>query len=201
MIKKLSFLFFITGILFIGIGGYKFLKASNSQENSLSEAYTLLENYSKDHANLDETIQFQPNIGETVGILSIPKIRAELPIVEGTSEDELEKGVGHYKGTAYPTQKDQIVLSGHRDTVFRKMGELKIGDKMTVKLPYGSFIYEIEATRIVDADDQSIIKSTAPVEELVVTTCYPFTYIGDAPDRYIIYAKPVINENNVVLSH
>ncbi|KEF37749.1 sortase family protein, LPXTG-site transpeptidase [Schinkia azotoformans MEV2011] len=71
------------------------------------------------------------------------------------------------------------------------MGELKIGDIFVVKLPYGSFEYKIESTKIVEADDRTIIKSTSPNEELVVTTCYPFTFVGTAPDRYILTAKPI----------
>lgn len=197
MIKKLALIIIIMGIALIGVGGYQFSKTKEAQKNSLAEAHRILD-LSKEKTSTElktENIEtFNPKDGETVGILSIPKINAELPIVEGTSEDELEKGVGHYEGTAYPTQKDQILLSGHRDTVFRRMGELKIGDVFIVKLPYGTFEYKIESTKIVDAVDRSIIKSTAPEEELVVTTCYPFTYVGDAPDRYIITAKP--RENN-----
>lgn len=111
--------------------------------------------------------------------------------MEGTDPDDLEKGVGHYKGSAYPLQNDQIVLSGHRDTVFRSLGEVKIGDTFVIELPYGEYTYEMVDSKIVDADDTTIIKSTAPREELVITTCYPFSYVGNAPDRYIIYAKPV----------
>lgn len=194
MIKKLSIFVIIVGVVLIGIGGYQYFKTTKAQENSLSEAYRILENPKIERNFIQKDEEFIPIDGETVGLLVIPRINAELPIVEGTSEDELEKGVGHYKGTAYPMQNDQIVLSGHRDTVFRRMGELEIGDSFIVKLPYGSFEYKIESTKIVDANDRSIIKSTAPEEELVVTTCYPFTYVGDAPDRYILTAKPV--ENN-----
>ena len=112
-----------------------------------------------------------------------------MPIVEGTDPDELKEGVGHYKGSYYPNENGQIVLSGHRDTVFRKIGELEIGDTLEIQLPYGEFSYEIAHTKIVDADDTSIITLQNDNEELVLTTCYPFSYIGNAPDRYIIYAK------------
>src|SRR5690606_3224100 len=112
--------------------------------------------------------------------------------VEGVDEEELEKGVGHYKGTAFPSQDGQIVLSGHRDTVFRRLGELQIGDELVVQMPYGEFTYVIEDTDIVDADDRTVINPNIDEELLTVTTCYPFTYVGSAPDRYIIYAKPKV---------
>lgn len=131
--------------------------------------------------------------GEAIGILKIPRLEAELPIIEGTDEDELEKGVGHYSTTVFPGQPDQILLSGHRDTVFRRLGELKIGDILQVNMPYGEYKYEITETEIVDADDTTVINSTAPHEILTVSTCYPFSYVGNAPYRYILSAKRLVN--------
>ncbi|MFD1039942.1 class D sortase [Virgibacillus byunsanensis] len=198
--KKVSALLLLAGLTFLFIGGYQWLKLESSQKNSLAEARDLLDKEGKSVTNSDETSSnsetnrattFSPSTGETAGILHIPKLNEDLPIVEGTDENELAKGVGHYQGTAYPLQNDQIVLSGHRDTVFRRMGELELGDILTVQLPYGDFSYEIVETKIVDADDRSVIVPTAPDEVLTLTTCYPFTFVGDAPDRYIISALPV----------
>ncbi len=180
-----SFLLILVGLIIIGVSGYEIYKNMVLQENQLVEAHELVDN------PLGNKDQFSPFTGGTAGILWIPKIEAELPIVEGTDEDDLAKGVGHYNGTAWPLDNDQIVLSGHRDTVFRRMGELEIGDELVVKVPYGIFTYVIESTKIVDKDDRTVIKSTAPEEVLTVTTCHPFRYVGNAPNRYIITAKPV----------
>lgn len=190
--KKLAFLLMLVGVILLGIGGYQFFKIQAAEKQAMSEAQTLLEkkDQSKDSKEFNAE-EFSPGMGETVGILEIPVLDAELPIVEGTDPDDLEKGVGHYLGSAYPEQNDQIVLSGHRDTVFRSLGEVEVGDTFIVHLEYGSYEYEMVDSKIVDADDTTIIKSTAPDEELVITTCYPFSYIGNAPDRYIIYAKPI----------
>ncbi|WP_186580777.1 class D sortase [Aquibacillus kalidii] len=198
--KKLAVLFIIAGVVLLSIGGYQYIKTIAAEKNALDEAKELLSkdsaNSDSDQASKESPETFFPGMGDTVGILEIPAIDAELPIVEGTDPDDLEKGVGHYKGSAYPMQQDQIVLSGHRDTVFRKLGDVKVGDTFVVKLPYGDFTYEMVDHKIVDADDTSIIKSTAPNEELVITTCYPFSYVGNAPERYIIYAKPVVEEKS-----
>jgi sortase A len=185
MVRKISSLLIIAGLVIVGYSAFQMYQTKTSQTHSLKKAQEIIE---KAEITKEE---FSPFKGDVVGILSIPKIDAELPIVEGTDGDDLEKGVGHYKGTAWPEGNDQIVLSGHRDTVFRRMGELKIGDELIVKVPYGEFVYKIENTKIVDKDDRTIIRSTAPEEVLTVTTCYPFRYVGDAPDRYIITAKPV----------
>ncbi|WP_407271068.1 class D sortase [Radiobacillus sp. PE A8.2] len=191
--KKLAIIFILAGIGLLGVGGYQFVKTYAAEKNSLLEAKQLLEksDYSAGDKEVLDVPEFRPGFGETVGILEIPKIDAELPIVEGTDPDDLDKGVGHYTGTAYPRENDQIVLSGHRNTVFRKLGDVEIGDTFVVRLPHGEFIYEMVASKIVEADDRTVIQSTAPEEILTITTCYPFGYLGNAPQRYIITAKPV----------
>ncbi|WP_087972551.1 class D sortase [Oceanobacillus rekensis] len=197
--KKFSILLITVGLVIIAYSGFQWYETESAQSESMSEAQSLLDVKEKTIKETNPIQQvelaeeFSPVTGETVGLLHIPKLEADLPIVEGTHEDDLAKGVGHYGGTAYPLQNDQIVLSGHRDTVFRRMGELEIGDILTLKLSYGDFFYKITKTQIVDADDRTII---VPHDEevLTITTCYPFSFIGSAPDRYIITAMPVNKE-------
>ncbi|WP_170289688.1 class D sortase [Cytobacillus depressus] len=198
--KKLLFLIFASIFIFTGIGLVLYslndiYSLEKNTEISLKEAKKKVrigkdipqwEPLSDPQNNQEMNYSFQK--GEVIGILEIPKLQAELPIVEGTSEYELQKGVGHYSSTALPGQPDQILLSGHRETVFRRMGELKNGDIFQVIMPYGSFSYEITGSQIVEANDPTVIKSTAPNETLTVSTCYPFTYIGDAPYRYVLTA-------------
>ena len=195
--KILSYLLIVVGIVFLAFGGSQWFSSNSAQNDATAEAQALIDERDNKFKETDDEIDasevakdFNPANGENVGILHIPKLNADLPIIEGTHEDELAKGVGHYSGTAYPLQNDQIVLSGHRDTVFRSMGELEIGDTLTLQLEYGDFTYEITETKIVDADDRTII---VPHDEevLTLTTCYPFSFVGSAPDRYIIYAYPV----------
>lgn len=193
--RILSFLFLLGGLILISFGGYQIITGKVAQGESIQEAKEVIEQSNEFKKNSPEKkaapVDFLPEDGEAIGILDIPALNSELPIIEGTHEDELAKGVGHYKGTALPMQKDQIVLSGHRDTVFRRMGELEIGDTVTLKMPYGDYSYEIVETKIVDANDRSIIVPTAPEEVLTISTCYPFSYVGSAPDRYIITALPI----------
>ncbi|MBV7507774.1 class D sortase [Bacillus sp. sid0103] len=126
-------------------------------------------------------------IGDRIGELDIPKLSKTLPIFHGANEDELEKGVGHFAGSVLPGEKDNSVLSGHRDTVFRQLGKIGKGDLFIVRTSAGKFIYKVRRTRIVDADDRTVIVPK-PRATLTVTTCYPFSYIGDAPQRYILIA-------------
>jgi sortase A len=134
-----------------------------------------------------------PAEGENIGDLIIPALNQVLPIVQGTDSEELKKGVGHYAQSVLPGEEDNCVLSGHRDTFFSELGELKLGDQLVVQTSAGTFTYEINNIRIVDKDDKTVI---VPADHamLTLTTCYPFIYVGSAPDRYIITADLVISK-------
>jgi sortase A len=129
----------------------------------------------------------RPKEGDTIGNLTIPVLKRVIPIIHGANEDELKKGVGHFAQSVLPGEANNSVLSGHRDTVFRELGKLKIGDELITETSAGSFTYVVKQTRIVHKDDKTVIIPTDHAV-LTVTTCYPFRYIGDAPDRYIITA-------------
>lgn len=127
----------------------------------------------------------RPESGDDIGELYIPKLDLTLPIYEGTSEDELEKGIGHYADSVLPGENDNSVLSGHRDTVFRELGDVGVGDTLIVRTSAGEFEYKVSKVRIVDKDDRTVIVPK-PKATLTVSTCYPFDFIGSAPDRYIL---------------
>ncbi|MBT2656861.1 class D sortase [Bacillus sp. ISL-18] len=193
MKRKFPFFLIVIGLILLGVGVWQYAHTKVKSTTALQQAKEIISQkqpVTADKKKLDTSTP--PTIGDTVGILKIPNIKAELAIVEGTDPDDLEKGVGHYKGSSFPGDKGQIVLSGHRDTVFRKLGELKIGNQLKIQMPYGNYTYEIVRTKIVKANDKSIITLQKQQEELILTTCYPFHYVGNAPKRYIIYAK-IIN--------
>lgn len=131
--------------------------------------------------------------GDDIGSLWIPVLEQKLPIVQGTGSDELKNGVGHYIQSVMPGENDNCVLSGHRDTVFSKLGKLKIGDQLIVETATGAFTYEVNGSRIVDKDDRTVI---VPSDHAMLTlsTCYPFYFVGSAPERYIITADLVKGE-------
>lgn len=134
-----------------------------------------------------------PAKGDYIGTLSIPVLKQELPIIQGTSENELKKGVGHFILSVLPGEEDNCVLSGHRDTVFAELGKLKIGDQLIVQTSAGTFTYEIKRIRIVDKDDKTVIVPTDHAV-LTLTTCYPFHFVGNAPDRYILIADLIVSK-------
>jgi len=180
------------GIGVLGTGIWQLTDSGIKEDSTFKKAKQVVASHNA--TTITPAIQkkkFTPIPGDAIGILTLPKLKSELAVVEGTNGDDLKKGVGHYKGSFYPGGHGQIVLSGHRDTVFRRLGELKIGDNLEVKMPYGNYNYQIIKTKIVNAADRSIITLQNKEEELIITTCYPFRYVGNAPKRYIIYAKAI----------
>lgn len=146
-----------------------------------------------DQGEVEILYPVRPKKGDEIGTLIIPALEKEMTIFHGTDEEELKKGVGHYANSVLPGETDNSVLSGHRDTIFRDFGKLEVGDLFNVLTSAGQFTYEIKETRIVDQDDKTIIVPSDHAV-LTVTTCYPFNYIGSAPDRYILSADLVRKE-------
>jgi sortase A len=132
-----------------------------------------------------------PSEGGKIGSITIPALNNRtISIYQGTGDKELKKGVGHFSQSVLPGEEDNCVLSAHRETGFRGIGDLKIGDLLIIKTSAGSFTYKVSGTRIVDADDKTVIVPTDHAV-LTMTTCYPFNFIGNAPDRYIVSADLV----------
>jgi sortase A len=130
--------------------------------------------------------------GSFIGIISIPSINKSINVFEGTSSKELAKGVGHFIGSVMPGVADNSVLAGHRDTVFSNLGKVKIGALVDITIKRTKFTYKVNRIRIVDKDDRTVI---VPMDSAMLTlsTCYPFRYFGNAPDRYIVIAKLIGN--------
>jgi sortase A len=167
----------------------------NDQEEKLFSLYgkkddsqRVLPVRSEDHLS-----SANPEIGDLIGELYIPTLDATLPIYHGTEEDELEKGVGHFSGSVLPGENDNSVLAGHRDTVFRRLGEVGVNDLLIVTTSAGEFTYKVKRVRIVDEDDRTVIVPR-PRATLTVSTCYPFTFVGSAPERYVLVAELRENE-------
>lgn len=126
--------------------------------------------------------------------MKLPYLSYEVPVVEGTYPKELKSGVGHFAGSMFPRQVGNVVLSGHRNTGLRKLKDVKKGDQINFEIPYGEFVYEITEFKITGAKVKNIIVPT-DYETITLMTCYLFEYIGDAPDRFIVYTKLVSKPN------
>lgn len=130
----------------------------------------------------------KPKTGDILGVIEIPALKREIQLLEGTEEAQLSLGVGHVTTSVLPGYNDNSVIAGHRGTTFRNLDKLIIGDFIIITTNQGSFTYEVNDIRIVEADDETVIVST-PQALLTLVTCYPFDWIGAAPKRYIVTAK------------
>ena len=125
-----------------------------------------------------------------LAVLRINRIGLEVAVLEGTDEITLNRGVGHIANTATVDSSGNIGIAGHRDGFFRGLKDLKLGDSMELDTSSGRRDYTIDGIEIVQPDDTRVLDSRAnPTVTLV--TCYPFYFIGHAPER--LHCSGLIN--------
>jgi sortase A len=125
-----------------------------------------------------------------IGRIEIPRLLLSAVVYEGIEGITLRRAVGHIPGTALPGQPGNVGLAGHRDTFFRSLKDLRVKDEVEFSTMKGNFKYEIESLMVVEPDN---VGALAPSSENVLTlvTCYPFSYIGSAPKRFVARARQV----------
>jgi sortase A len=126
--------------------------------------------------------------GDAAGRIVVPRLGLSSVFVEGTSAADLARGPGHYRITALPGLGGTVAIAGHRTTYlqpFRHIDDLRAGDRITVRMPYGTFGYVVTGHRIVDDTDWSILERRS-YEQLVLTACHP---LHSASHRYVVFAR------------
>ena len=185
----------LVGLVGAGYAGVQIYQMRTSAGNQVLPALAPLEplpssGQASESPQLGVVYSPYPKVGDVIGTISLPSLKEKLPIVEGTDDAELKRGVGHYVRSVLPGIKDNSVLAGHRDSVFSNLGKLALGDPIVVRTTAGEFTYMVTKFRIVMADDRTVIVPT-PSAVLTLSTCYPFRFIGNAPKRYIVTAELV----------
>ena len=135
-------------------------------------------------------VRKEPLRGDALGKLLIPSIDVSEYVVEGTDADNLRKGPGHYPETPLPGQRGTVAVAGHRTTYgapFRKLNDLKRGDRIVFELPYGTFVYRVDKTQIVD-DSALWVTRAVGHPQLVLTACHP---LYSAAQRIVAFARLV----------
>jgi sortase A len=125
--------------------------------------------------------------GGLIGSLDIPRLGLSAIVIEGTSATSLRRAVGHITGTALPGQPGNVGISGHRDTFFRPLRNIRRNDIITLTTLFGEYRYRVVSTSIVRPDSVAELDPTRG-EILTLVTCYPFYYVGPAPNRFIVRA-------------
>jgi len=131
-----------------------------------------------------------PNLS-WVGRLSIPRLHLSAMVREGAGEDTLRVALGHIPGTALPGGSGNIGVAGHRDTLFRALRGIRQDDLIRFETLAGTYLYRVDATEVVTSRDVSVLRARHQ-SELTLVTCYPFFYVGAAPDRFIVKARQIV---------
>jgi sortase A len=133
----------------------------------------------------------EPAIDPTaLGRIEIPRLGVMAIVKEGADEGTLSRAVGLVRGSARPGEVGNMVLAGHRDTFFRPLRNIKVNDRIRMVVPPNTYEYEVQSLRVVAPEETSVLDSKG-VEELTLVTCFPFRFIGPAPDRFIVSATRV----------
>lgn len=125
-----------------------------------------------------------------IGRLEVPRLHFSAIVIEGVGGKALRRAVGHVPGTALPGEPGNVALSGHRDTFFRPLKDLKVTDQIRFSTAKGDFTYEVESLRVVEPDNVGVLAQPGG-NALTLVTCYPFYYVGPAPRRWIARARQV----------
>jgi LPXTG-site transpeptidase (sortase) family protein len=129
--------------------------------------------------------------GTPIARVVVPRLRLDEVVVEGVGDDELRAGPGHMIGSALPGDSGTSVISAHRDRHFHSLAGVAVGDTVITESERGTVVWAVSRIRVVDADAPALRAATVPT--LLLTTCWPIRYLGPAPDRLIVEARPIGN--------
>ena len=198
------YLFFIVGILALAYCGYVLLDAKLYQANQARRFQEELKT-SQSNANPEPpgTLPLPPleeanpatveSLGPTdsnpspLGRIEISTIDLSAMILEGVDRRTLRRAVGHIPGTPLPGQPGNVALAGHRDTFFRALRNIHEGDEITLQTVSGLYRYRVDFTKVVDPDEMRVLDNSDDAI-LTLVTCYPFSFVGPAPKRFIVRA-------------
>lgn len=131
-----------------------------------------------------------PSRGDVLGELTIPRLHLSVMVFEGDDNGILKIGAGHIPGTPLPPHDGNICIAAHRDTFFRPLRAIHANDLVTLRTPFGITRFAVTETEIVLPSRIDVL-AQAHGRDLTLVTCYPFSYIGHAPQRFIIHAKKI----------
>jgi len=132
-------------------------------------------------------------VASPLAVIRIDRVHVEAPVLEGTDDLTLNRGVGHIAGTALFSENGNIGIAGHRDGFFRGLKNIRVGDRIDLEEPGRIETYVVKRLEIVNPKDVSVLRSSNK-PALTLVTCYPFYFIGAAPQRFIVHAAPIGSE-------
>jgi sortase A len=129
--------------------------------------------------------------GALIGMLDVPRLGLSTPVIEGDDDETLERSVGHLPDTPMPWDRGNSAVAGHRDGLFRPLKNIKVGDEIRFRTPGRDLLYEVTRTSVVEPRDLWVL-DPASGADLTLITCYPFYWVGSAPERFVVHARRVV---------
>ena len=123
-----------------------------------------------------------------VGRIEVPRLKLSAIAREGADVQTLRRAIGHIPGTAFPGDAGNAAFAAHRDTFFRPLQSIRKGDEVVVTTTSGVYRYSVTGTQVVEPENVSVLDPT-PGKTLTLVTCYPFDFVGSAPQRFIVSAS------------
>jgi sortase A len=180
ILRGACYFFLAIGLLALGYAGFVFAD---------SHAYQALEMKKfKQASRLSEPRNLVE--GDVIGEIQVPRLRLNAMVVQGDSPASLRRAVGHLTKSALPGQWGNVALAGHRDTFFRPLRNIRLGDEIRFKTRERSFEYRVESIEVVAPMDIRVLKSSTG-HDLTLLTCFPIYYVGPAPKRLVVRAREV----------
>ncbi len=133
----------------------------------------------------------QPVADALIGRIEVRRLGISAVVVEGTTDSALRRAAGHISGTGMPGTPGNVGIAAHRDTFFRPLRNVRKDDVITLTTAGAEYRYRVVSTKVVDPDDVSVLNANDQ-EVLTLVTCYPFFFVGSAPDRFIVRAERII---------
>jgi sortase A len=180
LLRVACYFFLTVGIFALGYAGFVYAE---------SHAYQALEmKRIREAGRLAE-----PHVlaeGDVIGEIQVPRVGLSAIVVQGDSPASLGRAVGHLPKSPLPGEWGNVALAGHRDTFFRPLREIQVGDEIRFKTPQKSFEYRVESIEVVVPGDIQVLQPSTG-NDLTFITCFPFHYIGPAPKRFVVHAREV----------
>jgi sortase A len=180
ILRGACYFFLAFGVLALGYAG--FVSAD-------SHAYQALEMKKFKQVGLVS----EPHIlveGDVIGEIQVPRLGLNAIVVQGDSPANLRRAVGHISNSALPGEWGNVALAGHRDTFFRPLHDIRLGDEIRFKTPERSFEYLVESIEVVAPNDIQVLEPSTG-HDLTFITCFPFHFVGAAPKRFIVRARGI----------
>lgn len=191
VLRAAHYVFLAAGIMALGYAGYAVLDLYWYQRAEMSKFETV------SAIAEPRPVEAVPiAAGGVIGEIEVPRLGLKAMVVQGDSEKLLRRSVGHLPESALPGEPGNIALAGHRDGLFRPLRNVRPGDTITLRTPDREFHYQVEWTAIVPPTAVSVIQPTSE-QALTLVTCYPFYYVGAAPDRFVVRARKILVEPHV----